>query len=183
MDAGEIRQELEWIEKALTDPESVEHKIYLSNAPKKDLITRWADNLEKLHEMGEFHQDINTISTFISDRFRTWKMDSAVYYVHEVLDHKYKNPSQMRITGEDNPHEDSSNLLSFEATQSNQTLINFLELTIERLKSNVGRLKSDVFLESKIPELEAEQLYKNWTHIIKRNQEAFDGREKVLTSH
>ncbi len=183
MDADEIKQELSWIETALQNPNSVEHKIYLSNAPRKDLITRWATNLELLHEIGEYHKDINTISTHISDKFRTWKMDNAIHYVSEVLDFKYKNPNKMNYPRVEQPHKDSSELISFEAKQSNQTLIDYLKNTIEALKSNVDRLSKDVFLESKIPEKELEQLCMNWEHILKRHQEAFDGREKVLSSH
>lgn len=187
MDAAEIKQEILWIEKLLADPDSVEHKIYLSDAPRKDLITRWAANLEKLHDAGEFHQDINTISTYIGNKFRAWKMDSAVHYVHEVLDYKYKNPikSENARVGEprENSSEEAESLLSFEAKQSNQTLIQFLTNTVEALKNNIARLKSDIFLESKIPEIEQEELYLNWAHILKRHQEAFDGREKCLSSH
>ena len=182
MDADEIKQELSWIETALQNPNSVEHKIYLSNVLRKDLITRWATNLELLHEAGEYHKDINTISTHISDKFRTWKMDNAIHYVSEVLDFKYKNPNKMNYPRVEQPHKDSSELLSFEATNSNQTLIQYLTSTVEALKSNIDRLKKDVFLESKIPEKELEQLCMNWDHIIKRHQEAWDGREKVLST-
>jgi len=181
VDAEEIKQELSWIETALQDPNSVEHRIYLSNAPRKDLITRWASNLEKLHEAGEFHQDINTISTYISQKFRAWKMESAVHYVREVLDFKYKIITN-KAKDEDNPRQNSSDLLSFEAEQSNQTLLQFLTNTVEALKSNIDRLKKDVLLQSNIPENEQEQLYLNWAHVLKRHQEAWDGREKVLSS-
>lgn len=188
MDEEEVagtQLECMWIETALKDPDSVEHKIYLSNSPRKDLITRWAENLEKLHKANEFHQDINTISTYISNKFREWKMDNAVHYVREVLDFKYKNPSQMRgiEDGESKPHEDSSTLLSFEAKNTNTLLISFMLHTIEALKSNIDRLRKDVLLESKVPEAESEMMFLNWEHILKRHQEAFDGREKVLSTH
>jgi len=178
----EIIQENEWIEKALADPDSVEHRIYLSNAPRKDLITRWATNLESLHDAGEFHQDINTISTYISHRFREWHMDSAVHYVREVLDYKYKIITNMARIDEDNPRLDSSNLLSFEAKNANTLLISFMLHTIESLKSNIDRLRKDVILEPKLPERELEIMYLNWNHILKRHQEAWDGREKVLST-
>jgi len=95
VDIALVREECEWIEKALNDPNSGEHRIYLSNAPRKDLITRWATNLELLHDAGEWHQDINTISGYIQSKFRAWKMESAQYYVMDVLDYKYKNLSHI----------------------------------------------------------------------------------------
>jgi hypothetical protein len=187
VDIQTIEEEIRWIETALIDPNSVEHRIYLSNSPRKDLITRWAENLEKLHEAGKFTQEINTISTYIGSKFKSWGMDSAVHYVRHSLDFKYKNESQMRSEQEDDGgydyREDSSNLLSFEAKQANQTLISFLTQTIEALKNNIERLKKDVILESKIPENELEEMYLNWNHILKRHQEAWDGREKVLSTH
>jgi len=182
VDIEETRKENLWIEKALTDPDSVEHRIYLSNAPRKDLITRWATNLELLYEAGEFHQDINTISTYISNKFREWQMDSAVHYVREVLDYKYKIITNMAREDADEPRQDSSILISFEAKQSNTNLINFMYRTIEALKSNIDRLKKDVLLESRIPDAEQEIIYLNWNHILKRHQEAWDGREKVLST-
>ena len=180
MDAAELLQENKWIERALEDPESVEHRIYLSDAPRKDLITRWAINLEKLQKAGEFHQDINTISTYISNKFRALKMDNAVHYVSEVLDYKYKNPTQSQNrSGVAKPQEDSSVLLSFEAKNTNTLLISFMLHTIEALKSNIDRLRKDVLLESKVPEAESEMMFLNWQHVLKRHQEAWDGREKV----
>jgi hypothetical protein len=184
VDAAELLQENKWIERALEDPESVEHRIYLSDAPRKDLITRWAINLEKLQKAGEFHQDINTISTYISNKFRALKMDNAVHYVSEVLDYKYKNPTQSQNrSGVAKPQEDSSVLLSFEAKNTNTLLISFMLHTIEALKSNIDRLRKDVLLESKVPEAESEMMFLNWQHVLKRHQEAFDGREKVLSTH
>ena len=183
----EIQEECIWIEKALTDPDSVEHRIYLSNAPRKDLITRWAENLEKLHEAGQFHQDINTISTYIGNKFREWNMPSAVHYVREVLDYKYKIITNIG-KNEDNPRPDSSaedakNLLSMEAKETNTLLISFMLHTIEALKSNIERLRRDVLLQSNVPENEQEVMFSNWNHILKRHQEAWDGREKVLSTH
>jgi hypothetical protein len=54
--------------------------------------------------------------------------------------------------------------------------------TIDALKSNIDRLRKDVFLESQIPENEIEMMFSNWNHILQRHQEAWDGREKVLST-
>ena len=114
-------------------------------------------------------------------------MHSAVHYVHEVLDFKYKDSSKINDRYRDDvsveePRIISSDLLSFEAKQTNLNLIDIMQRTVDALKSNIERLKKDVLLESKIPEIEAEQLFLNWNHILKRHQEAWDGREKVLST-
>jgi len=187
VDIALVIEECHWIETALNDPNSVEHRIYLSNAPRKDLITRWATNLEQLHDAGEFHQDINTISTYISNKFRQWNMESAIHYVRVVLDHKYKDESNInyRYLGEERDTDyrvDSSNLLAFEAKHTNTLLISFMIHTIQALQSNIARLRKDVILQSKLPEREQELMFLNWEHILKRHQEAWDGREKVLST-
>ena len=188
MEIDEIRKECDWIETALTDPDSVEHRIYLSDAPRKDLITRWASNLELLHDAGEFHQDVNTISGYIQTKFRDWGMERAQHYVSAVLDFKYKDSTHIINVYREDPSSyentiDSSNLLSFEAKNTNTLLISFMLHTIEALKSNIERLRKDVLLESKVPERESELMFLNWGHILKRHQEAWDGREKVLSTH
>lgn len=182
-DVNRLEEECKWIENELFNPSSVEHSIWSSSSPKRDLITRWAENLETLHYAGAFHQDINSISSFISKKFSDAGMESAVHYVRHSLDFKYKRPYdniEVDINGSDD-RLDSSNLLAFEAKQSNQVLISYLTRTITALKSNIERLKKDIFLESKIPEKELELIYLNWEHVLKRHQEAWDGREKVLS--
>jgi len=187
VDIALVIEECHWIETALTDPHSVEHRIYLSDAPRKDLITRWASNLEILSNAGEFHQDVNTISGYIQTKFRTWGMERAQHYVSAVLDFKYKDVSHTINAYREDPSSyenrtDSSNLLSFEAKQTNTLLISFMLHTINALKSNIDRLRKDVILESKLPEKEQELMFLNWQHILKRHQEAWDGREKVLST-
>ena len=71
----ELAKEVEWIETAIQDPNSVEHRIYLSNAPRRDLITRWAQDLEKLHDAGLYQNNVNTISGHIQQKFK--KMGNA----------------------------------------------------------------------------------------------------------
>ena len=188
LEVSEIKQEIDWIEKALTEPNSVEHRIYLSSAPKKDLITRWANNLEKLHEAGEFHQDINTISSYISNKFRKWNMPSAVHYVRHVLDHKYTNSAYDRTEdgGQENhkisSKDETKEILAFEAKQTNTILLSHLVRTKAVIQNIIERLRRDVLLESKIPENELDALYVNWSHILQRTVEAWDGREKVLST-
>jgi hypothetical protein len=178
-------QENEWIEQELFNPGSVEHSIWISNSPKRDLITRWASNLERLHEAEIYQDDINTISTYISGKLRKAGMQSAVHWVRGSLDYKYKNPAFMRGEDEDGDTEsrqNSSILIEDEAKHSNALYIGFLKRTIMELEKDVKRLESDVILEPHIPQNEAEQFFITWDHFIKQHREAWDGREKVLST-
>lgn len=182
-----IVQENKWIEQELFSPGTVEHSIWVSNAPKRDLITRWAQNLEILHEAGIYKEPVNSISTYISRKLRVAGMESAIHYVRVSLDFKYKNESLMsrledntiESSGDTNYHQNSS---TQNVQKLNKDFIHYLERTIHELQKDLNRLEKDVILEPEIPEIEAEQFFLTWKHFINRHREAWDGREKVLST-
>ncbi len=180
----QLVKENEWIEKEIFQSGSVENSIWVSNSPRRDLITRWAANLEKLHDLGKYDADVNTISSHISAKLRRAGMISAIHYVSETLEYKYKNPN-ISISDEDelsveNPQEISS---LRNAEEVNRLYISFLDRTIEELSKIKSRLTEDIILEPMMDQNEADQFYVTWDHFIIRAREAWDGREKVLTSH
>ncbi len=182
-----LLEENMWIEQELFEPGTVENNIWVSNSPRRDLITRWADNLEKLHDLGNYKEEVNTISSHISAKLRQAGMFSAIHYVRESLEFKYKNPDMMsRIEdelGEDDPHLNSSLELEKNAERANKIYIAFLERTIEQLSKIKNRLQKDIILEPLMDQDKAEEFYILWDHYITKTREAWDGREKVLTSH
>ena len=180
-------KENEWIEKELFQEGTVENSIWASNSPKRDLITRWANNLEKLHEGGMFEEDVNTISSFISKKLRSAGMNSAIFYVHDVLDYKYKNSNMNRSVegqstefSEDEPHKNSS---IENTSELNKNYIKLLDRTIAELIKDSEKLKKGTIIEPEIPPKEAEQFFLTWNHFLLRHREAWDGREKVLSTN
>jgi len=85
-----LLEENDWIEQELFHPGTVENSIWCSNSPKRDLITRWAENLEKLHDAGIYTDEISSISSYIGTKLRNAEMDSAIHWVRHSLDFKYK---------------------------------------------------------------------------------------------
>lgn len=182
-----LLEQNEWIEKELFYPGTVENSIWSSNAPKRDLITRWAQNLEKLHNAGIYTDEVSSISTYISKKLMAADMHSSVYWVRESLDYKYKNVAMMRgdnfeDISEVDPRKDSSILLENEAIISNKLLISFYKRTIIELGKAMARLSKDIILEPKIPANELEQMMLIWDNMIQKHREAWDGREKVLST-
>jgi len=188
MDDGivSLLEENEWIEHELFKPGTVENSIWRSYAPKRDLITRWAENLEKLHNAGIYTDEVSSISSYISNKLRKADMASAVHWVNHSLDFKYK-----RAYSRDEDHYiekrsedalDSSILLQDEATVSNKLLISFYKRTIIELGKAMARLSKDIILEPKIPANELEQMMLIWDNMLQKHREAWDGREKVLST-
>lgn len=182
-----LLEENEWIERELFSPGTVENSIWCSNAPKRDLITRWAENLEKLHDAGIYTDEVSSISSYISKKLMSVNMHSSVHWVRHSLDFKYKRGYDIvdLDTSEQNGSDDrldSSILLENEATASNRLLISFYKHTIIELGKAMARLTKDIILEPKIPQNELEQMYLIWDNMIQKHREAWDGREKVLST-
>jgi len=184
-----LLEENDWIEQELFRPGTVENSIWCSNSPKRDLITKWAENLEKLHDAGIYTDEVSSISSYISNKLRMSGMESAVHWVRHALDFKYKRAySSMEgdSTGEtQNGREDrldSSILLQDEAVLSNKLLISFYKRTVIELGKAMARLSKDIILEPKIPANELEQMMLIWDNMLQKHREAWDGREKVLST-
>ena len=180
----ELIADNKWIEGELFKSGSVENKIWTSTSPRRDLITRWAKNLELLQELGHYDAAVNTISSHISAKLRQARMESAIHYVSETLEYKYKNPNISNRDEDEIPVDDPQKNSSLKNNEkANKLYISFLERTIERLDKVKGRLSKDILLEPLMPQNEAEEFYELWDHFISRTREAWDGREKVLTAH
>ena len=64
---------------------------------KADIIISMADTLERLHEMGEYPDDLNTISSHISQILRDRGVsEGQIDHVRRVLPSKYKNENKVR---------------------------------------------------------------------------------------
>jgi len=189
-DIKAVIQENKWIEQELFHPGTVEHSIWMSNAPKRDLVTRWVENLEILQEAGIYTEPVNTIFTYVTKRMKTAGMDSAVHWARQSVDAKYKNESQNRgnqWTDEIDasfPEAESSSLASdlLAVEANNRIYISFLIRTIKELKKAAHRLAKDVTIQPEIPENEQEQFFLIWDNWLMKHREAWDGREKVLTT-
>jgi len=179
-----IVQENTWIEQELFSPGSVENSIWVSSSPKRDLVTRWAANLEILHTAGIYKEPLDTISTFMGKKLTDAGMQSAIHWMRQNLDYKYKNRemdrgNQWDETASFTEAKDSS-IDNYK--EANKIYILFLQRTRDELGKVINRLETDTILEPKIPQDELDQFYTLWDHFIKRLREAWDGREKVLST-
>jgi len=176
-------QENEWIEKELFNPGSVENSIWVSSSPKRDLITRWAVNLEKLQALKVYDAPVNTISSHISAKLREAGMTSAIFYVRESLDYKYKlvtnvgkdNLDEYESMNEDDPRSDSS----FDYSIQNKNYIQIISDTIDVLKEFKRALEKKMEIEPHIPRVEWDEYALRMNYSLARLSQILDGREKV----
>jgi len=182
-------QENKWIEQELFEPGSVENSIWLSHSPKRDLVTRWCENLEKLQEAGIYTDPVNSIFTHITKKFKKAGMIAAIHWARQSVDSRFKNAEQNRgnqWTDEfaSVTEAETSSLATtlLNAESNNRIYLSFLNRTIDELKKAVNRLSKDVSIEPEIPMNEQEQFFLIWDNWIMKHREAWDGREKVLTT-
>jgi hypothetical protein len=183
--ASELESDNDWITKNL--------KQYLAPGKKKELICRWADNLEKLHELGKFKKPVCEISTDIKVYMKAHNMHHALPYVHEVLAPKYKTLTnlgkdfkdtteneEILVQNSSNHLLDSKTLLAQDCVKGNANYVQRLDRTIKILSLFKHDLETTVPLEIEIPERELEEYFLRWDIMLKRCKEIRDGREKVL---
>ena len=168
---------------------------YLAPGKKRELIYRWADNLEKLHEIGIFKESITTIAGHIKNHLKESGNEHALPYVREVLPPKYKEmkyshtdyqsnelQGEVILSSDSSIKADAKVLLADDCKRINANYALRLTRTIEILQGFRSDLLTDVILEPEIPEKEMEEYFLLWDAAIKRCREVRDGREKVLPS-
>lgn len=185
--ALELNKKIEFLKSQLQTPGNFIYDIYNSPSPKKDLILKWAQSLEELHNLGEFKEPITEISTVIHDELKEMKLDRARAWAWEVLPHKYKNLSKIHNEDEDlvssvQPSEISSKDLAYKCQQANKGYIRRLDKTIDILKKVKHNLETRTIFVPKLDQRELGEFYLIWDHSTKRLEEILDGREKVLPS-
>jgi hypothetical protein len=80
---------------AIKNPNTFEYSIFRSSTPKQDRIREWAKTLERLHDLGEYIQPIDTISSFIAAELKSIGAPHIISYARGILSDKYKDPSKI----------------------------------------------------------------------------------------
>lgn len=183
--ANELETDNDWIVKNLGQ--------YLAPGKKRELICRWADNLEKLYDLGKYDEPLSSIAGFIRDYLRDAKLIHALPYVYDVLPPKYKTLTKPRvdefsqdqenlISDSSTSEQDAKVLLAEDCKKGNANYIKRLKETIEILSMFQKDLETTIPLEVEIPEQELAEYFLRWDIQLKRCKEVRDGREKVLPS-
>jgi len=167
---------------------------YLEPGKKRELILRWEDNLERLHELGIYDQPITTICGYVRNQLKEAGHIHALPYVNEVTPFKYKemkySPYSSQeddeasdiLTSDSSESEEAKILLAQDCKKINSHYILRLERTIKLLNEVKKSLETDTALEPEIPEIELEEYFVRWDGALDRTQEVLDGRQQVLPS-
>lgn len=90
-----LKQRISNLKDAIKNPETFEYQIFGSSSPKTDRIRAWATALEQLHELGEYTQPINTISSCITAELKEIGAVRAISYARRILSNKYKDDTKV----------------------------------------------------------------------------------------
>lgn len=93
-----LKKRVENFKSDLLNPTSMIHSLYKTNSPKKDLFRHWGETLEALHELGEYKDDVSTISTHITRQLKEMGLPKAVEWAREILPNKYKDSAKVHAS-------------------------------------------------------------------------------------
>ncbi len=147
-----------WLKEQIQKPDSYLRNLYSSNAPKKDVIVLWADNLEKQHDLEvelkrtTVVDSVGQISSYIKSELRGLGVhESTLSYVHMVLGYKYKNDSRINDRYRENEVCDteyrmnsSNTIADFE--QENKPILDTIIQQMDFLKDYRNKAKSSHIL-------------------------------------
>jgi len=169
----DIKQDIEWIKDAMPR--------YLEPGKKRELIQRWADDLELLHDFGEYNSPVDTICGHIRNYLEENNQHKSLYYVNEVLAYKFK---QMKYTlSEFDYTEQASVNLGLDSsenyTELNKEYIEIISRTIRVFQDAKKALEEKMTIQPHIPKNEWHEFVVRWKYSIDKLDEILDGREKV----
>lgn len=186
-----LEQELEELENKevllkedLKKPDTLLREAYFSDSPKKNLIVKWAENLEERHDLEiELHRSLTVktvggISSYIKSELKKMGVPSSTLsYVHESLGHKYKyekydSSEKDESEGDAEQRLNSSNLIA-NYSKENTSLLETIHQQIEFLKNFRNKAKSSRILSALSP---AELLQYEETNLRIQASQLFAGQ-------
>lgn len=174
-----LQEEIEWIKGSLQGTTPL-RSIFETKSPKRDIIQKWAEDLERLALLGVFKKPISYISTHISHELLEMGLNEAIPYVRENLSFKYKDVSHMRLGDEDTPRGETAQNSS-KPKRQNKSVIIRLRQTAKLLEKFSKELESKPF-NPEIPEEELEEFMVRWDRANDHLKEVMNRKEKVFPS-
>jgi hypothetical protein len=125
---------------AIKNPETFEYQIFSSSSPKQDRIRAWAVALEQLHELGEYPDSVNTISSHIASELKALGAEKVIPYARQVLSFKYKDDTKIH----------SESLLSYDLERIREDnlreKLNNQELYFRQNKRYIDEIADDILM-------------------------------------
>lgn len=185
-----------WLKDQIKKPDNYLHSLYGTNTPKKDIISQWALNLERQHELEiklkrtTTLKSIGHISSYVKSELRTLGVHSSTLsYVHEILGYKYKNENKNRYQSEDDDDlrcstSQSSSIPIANFLQENESILLTISDQIDFLKNYRNKARSSHII-SKLNDkqlLEYEEMNLRTKATIVFADQIIDDRQSVPTS-
>lgn len=183
-----LNARIENLKSAIRDPNTFTHSIYESNSPKKDHIRAWAEALEQLHELGEYKDDITTISSHIRGELKQMGLNKAIVWAKQVLPIKYKDPAMIHAKrlldyeyqemnrGGEHPEKKKT---KEQITLENKPYTDEIDKDISILEQFKKKLETTEFVVN-IPPNKLDEYFTRKEGLRVLIRQAMDGRNKVL---
>lgn len=181
-----LKSRIENFKRDFQNPMTFTYSLYNSRSPKKDHLRAWGEALEDLHKLGEYKDELYTISTTITRELKEMGLKEAVEYVREALPAKYKDSAKIHASilladelrmREDQPREKVKS--DEEIERENSKYIQDLEDDKILLSEIQTKLKHHEFV-SKIDPYELDEFFTKKKQLRTLIRQALDGRDKVL---
>jgi len=177
-----LNKRIENFKNSIKDPNTFDYAIYASNSPKKDRIRAWAEALEHLHDLGEYKDDICTISKHISTELKSMGLPKATEWARHCLPYKYKDSTKIHaeklLEYEYRGFQDHKKTEQ-EITKYNQPYIDRMDRTIKLCQDFKTKLRTTEFL-TLIPDIEFNEFETRSKGLERLIRDGMDHRDKVL---
>jgi hypothetical protein len=181
-----LKSRIENFKHAMHDKNTFDYDIYNTSSPKKDRIRSWAEALERLHELGEYKEPLETISSHISQELKTMGLEKLRSYAREILPFKYKDTSKIHadklLADQLEQNREAQRRENFNKQElikrDNQKYIDELKSESELLSYLAKKMETTEFVSTMDPNVIDEHIthMKGMRKVLKQFA---DGREKV----
>lgn len=174
-----LQNRIEQITKQLEDPASPIHEIYSNESPKRDMILKWAQYVEELHELGVYKEPLTSISSHITKEMRRMGLSQGVEYVRKILPVKYKDESKDFREDAESSGIDSRQNSSSENEKDNEEYLEMIDETIKFLKFARSKIAPIAFM-SILSYEEMAEFFTVHKQAIKTGYLAFNNKKKDM---
>lgn len=180
---AKYQTKIAWIKNNLKNDDTPVHEIFASSSPKRDLILKWGEYLEKLASLGVYKKPLTTISTHITQELKDLGLHNSIEYVRKSLPFKYKDARYDTSKDDELRGKDSRQNSSEDFVKENRHYIERIEKTIAVLESAKEKLTQKHFMslitKTEKEKRQQEEFLYRWDNAAVQLSDILDGREKV----
>ena len=179
----ELQAKIAWIKDNLKNTNTPISEIFASSSPKREILLKWGQYIEKLAGHGVYKKPLSTMSTHITNELKELGYTNSIEYVRKSLPFKYNDASKDHSEDDELRGTDDRESSSEDFTKENRHYIERIAKTIQVLETVKDKLTQrhfmNLIIKTKKDERQTEELLYRWDNAIEQLSDILDGREKV----